>query len=78
MQGEEVNMGSLFGGTYEEPEVPDVAPMPTQEEQEPVGKAVREEERRRIRARRGMGGTLLTSPLGTTGASRSGGLLGRI
>ncbi|MBQ9407266.1 MAG: hypothetical protein IJU37_11100 [Desulfovibrio sp.] len=72
-------MGSLFGGGgYDAPEVPEVEPMPSSEEKEPVGKAVREEERRRIRARRGMSGTLLTSPLGTTGGSRSGGLLGRV
>ena len=43
--------------------------------------AVREAERRKVQARRGMSGTLLTSPLGvagTTGTSgTSSGLLGR-
>ena len=71
-------MGSLFGGGYDEPEMPETEPMPSSEEQEPVSKAAREEERRKIRARRGMSGTLLTSPLGTTGSVPSGGLLGRI
>lgn len=69
-------MGSLFGGGYEAPEVPETTPMPTADEVEPVSKYVRDEERRRIRQRRSMGGTLLTSPLGTTGASN--GILGRI
>ncbi len=71
-------MGSLFGGGEYDKEVPEVEPMPSSEGQEPVGKAIREEERRRIRARRGMSRTLLISPLGTTGGNRSGGLLGRV
>lgn len=71
-------MGSLFGGSYEAPEVPEVSPMPSSaESEEPVSKAVREEERRRLRARRSMSGTLLTSPLGTNSNSANG-LLGRI
>ncbi|MBQ9536615.1 MAG: hypothetical protein IJU79_02370 [Desulfovibrionaceae bacterium] len=70
-------MGSVFGGGYEAPEVPETTPVPSAEEtQEPVSKAVREEERRKIRSRRAMGGTLLTSPLGVTG--NKGGLLGRL
>lgn len=72
-------MGSIFGGggSYEAPEVPESTPVPTvEEEQEPVSKSVREEERRKIRARRAMGGTLLTSPLGTTGSNSN--LLGRL
>ena len=74
-------IGSLFGGgsSYEAPETPEVQEMPSLEEKEPVSKAAREEERRRIRTRRGMAGTLLTSPLGVSGLSgtSSGGLLGR-
>lgn len=72
-------MGSIFGGggSYEAPEVPESTPVPTvEEEQEPVSKAVREEERRKIKARRAMSGTLLTSPLGTTGNRNS--VLGRM
>ena len=70
-------MCSFFGGGgYEAPEMPETTVMPSSEEKEPVSRAVREEERRRIRARRGMSGTLLTSPLGTTGGGN--GLLGRV
>ncbi len=73
-------MGSVFGGGgYESPDIPQQDPIPVREnEVEPVSKAVREAEQRKIRARRGMSGTLLTSPLGTTGFQYSGGgLLGR-
>ena len=74
-------MGSIFGGSYEAPEIPETTPMPSSSEsQEPVSKSVREEERRRLRARRSMSGTLLTSPLGTNSNSANGpsGLLGRV
>lgn len=70
-------MGGLFGAAYEAPEVPEPEPMPNYEEQEPVSQAVRDEERRKLRSRRLMSGTLLTSPLGTTTNSASG-LLGRV
>ena len=72
-------MGSLFGGGYKAPKVTESEPIPVREDEvEPVSKAVREAEQRKIRARRGMSGTLLTSPLGTSGSSYSGsgGLLG--
>ena len=68
-------VSSLFGGgaSYSAPSAPDYDPVP-----------VRDAERRKLRARRGMGGTLLTSPLGvngTTGGANAspsvGGLLGR-
>ena len=59
--------------------MPEPEPVPTvAETQEPVSKAIREEERRRIKGRRAMSGTLLTSPLGTTGSGSGNGLLGRI
>ncbi len=75
---EERDMGSIFGGSYEAPEVPATTPLPsTSETQEPVSKSVREEERRRLRARRSMSGTLLTSPLGTS-SNTANGLLGRV
>ena len=51
---------------------------------EPEAETVRESERRKIKARRAMSGTLLTSPLGVNGSSggSSGGsgpgLLGRV
>lgn len=76
-------IGGLFGlgGGMETPDYPEPEPVPVREaEVEPVSKAVREAEQRKNRARRGMSGTILTSPLGTTGSSSSykgsGGLLG--
>lgn len=70
----------LGGSGMSTPDYPEPEPVPVREnEAEPVSRAVREAEQRKIRARRGMGGTILTSPLGTTGTgySGSGGLLGR-
>lgn len=71
----------LFGGgshgpsviTYEAEEAPKEA------EQEAESTALRDEELRKLKRRRQMGGTVLTSPLGTTGsvASTGSGLLGR-
>lgn len=72
---------SLFGGgsgpsviTYEAEEAP------REEEQEVEVSSIRNEEQRRLRRRRQLGGTLLTSPLGTTGnvSSTGTGLLGRM
>lgn len=70
---------SIFGGGYDAPDTPEYDPVPVREEaKEPESKAVREAERRKIKARRAMSGTLLTSPLGTTGGGSGGsGLLGR-
>ena len=69
-----------LGGSMSTPDYPESEPVPVREaEVDPVSKAVREAEQRKIRARRGMSGTILTSPLGTTGSSSykgSGGLLG--
>ena len=80
-------VSSLFGGgaAYSAPSAPDYDPVPVREaEADPESASVRDAERRKLRARRGMGGTLLTSPLGvngtTGGANPSpsvGGLLGR-
>ncbi len=75
---------SLFGGGYDAPDTPDYDPVPVREQAaEPASRAVREAERRKLKARRAMSGTLLTSPLGTTGGgsgvggSGGSGLLGR-
>lgn len=76
-------VGSLFGGgkssapsviTYEAEEAP------REQEQEAESASVRDEEQRKLRRRRQMGGTMLTSPLGTTGSVSSTGnsLLGRM
>ena len=76
-------VSSLFGGgaSYSAPSAPDYDPVPVREaEADPESASVRDAERRRLRARRGMGGTLLTSPLGVNGTNPSpsvGGLLGR-
>ena len=80
-------VSSLFGGgaSYSAPSAPDYDPVPVREaEADPESASVRDAERRKLRARRGMGGTLLTSPRGVTGPTGSataspsvGGLLGR-
>lgn len=89
MEKEEMDMGGvvegIFGGSSKSPSTPDYEPVPVREEEsEPESKAVREAEQRKLKARRGMSGTLLTSPLGTSGGSGGGsgssagsGLLGR-
>ncbi|WP_300810725.1 hypothetical protein [uncultured Desulfovibrio sp.] len=74
-------IGSLFGGG-KAPSIssPAYDPVPVREaEAEAESSAVRDSERRKLQARRGMSGTLLTSPLGTTGSSSpaASGLLGR-
>ncbi|MCP4127762.1 MAG: hypothetical protein GY753_11945 [Gammaproteobacteria bacterium] len=48
------------------PAPPEAEELPTPESsQEPVAKAIRDEEARKLRERRGAAGTILTSPLGT-------------
>ncbi len=71
-------IGSLFGATsYDEPETPEYQPTPVVEEsKDPVSKSVRDAEQRKLRQRRYMSGTVLTSPLGVNGAGSSSGLLG--
>lgn len=60
-----------------EPDAPEVTPAPTVDEaKEPVAKSVRNEEQRKLRNRRYLSGTMLTSPLGVNGQNNSGGLLG--
>lgn len=73
-------ISSIFGGGgYSAPETPEIKPQPIPEqEKDPVSQSVRDAERRKIAARRGMGGTILTSPLGTTGQRQSQlGILGK-
>lgn len=79
-------ISGIFGGTsYSAPSAPSYDPIPAREsEAEPESAAVRDAERRKLRARRGLSGTLLTSPLGVngltagaSGASGTAGLLGR-
>ena len=75
-------VSSIFGGQkYSAPDPVQYDPVPVREtEAEPESAAVRDSERRKLQARRGMSGTLLTSPLGTTGTTGSttaSGLLGR-
>lgn len=63
------------------PDVPTPEPTPIREkEAEPESKRVRDDEARRLRARMGSGGTVLTSPLGATGSTSTIGnsLLGRV
>ena len=76
-------VSSIFGGgqssgpsviTYEAEEAPREA------EREAESQSIRDEEQRKLRRRQQMGGTVLTSPLGTSGgvASTGSSLLGRM
>lgn len=68
-------VSSIFGGANQSS--PSIPETPVREnETEAEAKTVRDEEQRKIRARRGMAGTVLTSPLGTT-QSQPSGILGR-
>lgn len=73
-------ISSIFGGGgYEAPDPVQYDPAPARETaQEPESAVVRNEERRKLRARRSLSGTLLTSPLGTTNSDSGSGLLGRV
>lgn len=75
------SIGNFFTGVQQSaPEPEPIKPVPIREEEaEPESAAVRDEERRKLRQRRGMAGTVLTSPLGTMGtvSSAGSGLLGR-
>lgn len=69
-------VSSIFGGGR--PSAPQVityeaesAPQEAEHEAESV--SVRDEEQRKLRRRRLMGGTLLTSPLGTSGTTNTTG-----
>lgn len=73
---------SIFGGGQSSapaPVVYEAEAAPREAEQEAEASTVRDEEKRKLRQRRQMGGTLLTSPLGVTGGADSAGasLLGR-
>ena len=73
---------SLFGGgqsSAPEPVVYEAESAPREAEQEAEATSTRDEEKRKLRQRRQMGGTLLTSPLGVTGQAKSAGasLLGQ-
>lgn len=75
-------VGGLFGmSTPKAPRVEtvEIEEAPREAEQEAESAAIRDEEQRKIRRRRQMGGTILTSPLGTTGSveSLSSSLLGQ-
>lgn len=77
-------MGSAIGSIFGVQKAPSISspsydPVPVREaEVEAESSAVRDAERRKLQARRGMSGTLLTSPLGVTGtAPAASGLLGR-
>jgi hypothetical protein len=66
--------GGMKGGSSPHVETYEAEETPTYEEEgEPTAKAVRDEEAARLKRKRGAAGTILTSPLGTTGG---GNLLG--
>lgn len=70
-------LSTIFGGNQSSPEAVEYSSPPIREaETEPVSSAVRDSEKRRLRAKTGgMRSTILTSPLGETG--RGGGILGQ-
>lgn len=73
-------VSSLFGGgsSAPSPVVYEAEAAPREAEQEAEASRVRDEEKRKLRQRRQMGGSLLTSPLGASGANATGNaLLGR-
>lgn len=61
----------------ETPSLPDPEPLPKESDQEPEAEAARDEEQRKIKARRSMSGTLLSNPLTSNASGNAGGLLGR-
>ncbi len=70
-------ISSIFGGGASSPSTPDYKPVPGREsEAEAEAKTVRDEEKRKLKARAGMSGTILTTPLGVNNATESGGILG--
>lgn len=78
-EGDVAECGGGGGGkggksTPKPPAPPEPEPMPSYEEEgEPTSKAIRDEEARRIRARRGANGTVLTSMMGVEGGDLLGG-----
>lgn len=68
-------LSGLFGGgqSTPEPKVYEPEAAPTEVEREAEATNVRDNEQRKIKARKLMGGTVLTSPLGTTGGVSSSG-----
>ena len=73
---------SIFGGGGSTPSVItyEAEDAPRESEQEAESSAIRDEAQRKLKRRRQMGGTVLTSPLGTTSSVSSTGasLLGRM
>ena len=75
-------VSSIFGGGSSAPSVItyEAEDAPKEQEQEAEVSSVRDEELKKLRRRRQMGGTVLTSPLGTVGNVSGSGtsLLGRM
>lgn len=71
-------VSSLFGGGPSAPEVItyEAESAPREAEHEAESLTIRDEEQRKLRRRRLMGGTLLTSPLGTSGTTNTTGASG--
>lgn len=72
-------ISSIFGGGgVSSPKVATYEPAPVREaETEAVAKSVREDEQRKLKGRRAMSGTVLTSPLGIANSQNAGkGILG--
>lgn len=64
-------ISSIFGGGQSAPEpvAYEAEAAPREAEQEAEASNVRDEEKRKLRQRRQMGGTMLTSPLGVSDAN---------
>ena len=73
-----MSVASSAAAQGNEPDMPDMPAMPSEEEKEPISKAVRDEEQRKLRQRRYLSGTVLTSPLGAQGGGGGNSLLGDV
>lgn len=68
--------GGIGKGAPKVPATPEPEKTPTYEaEKDPLAKTVRDSESRKLAQKRGLAGTILTTPLGTTGGG-GGNLLG--
>lgn len=66
---------SFFGTSYKTPDTPEITTPPSKDSTEAESAATRDEEKRRLRSRKALSGTILTSPMGASGGN---GILGRI
>lgn len=71
-------LSTIFGGGQSSaPSVPEYTPTPVREaEAEAEAKTARDNEARKLKARKGLSGTILTTPLGVDNSESQSGSLG--